>query len=120
VRAPDLDPERDGSKASEITVPDTLHGPHRAIAAWIRHERQVAADRRDRSTWGTAWETNSFPPPERRRQRFLSTLFKEAEKLGYRVKGEAPYTVEQLMIVVQNACSYCGEPGWSRPFEPSI
>ena len=28
---------------------------------------------------------------ERRQQRILSTLFKEAEKLGYKVKGEPPY-----------------------------
>ena len=37
--------------------------------------------------------TRPFNALERRQQRFLSTLFKEAEKFGYKVKGEAPHEV---------------------------
>lgn len=51
-------------------------------------------DRRNRARWGSSGLlTKPFTSLERRQQRFLSTLFKEAEKLGYKVKGEAPYEV---------------------------
>jgi hypothetical protein len=74
-----------------VTVPATLRRPHRTIADWIsRHEREIANARRDRSRYGFALQPKPFSSLERRRQRFLSTLFKEAEKLGYKVRGEAP------------------------------
>jgi hypothetical protein len=100
-RPPELDPEtaqqpaEARSKTAGLTVPATLRQPHRAIAAWIRrHHDQVETDKRDRARWG--WSsplTKPFSSLERRQQRFLSTLFKEAEKLGYKVKGEAPREV---------------------------
>ncbi len=100
ARVPALDPEMAenlraaSTKASEITVPATLHRPHWAIAAWItKHEREIAAAKRDRPIWGTASGPKPFTPLERRRQRFLNTLFKEVERLGYKIKGEAPYGV---------------------------
>jgi hypothetical protein len=96
-RAPELDPDtaerlREASaKTSGITVPATLRRPHRTIADWItRHEREIADARRDRSRFGFALQPKPFSSLERRRQRFLSTLFKEVEKLGYKVRGEAP------------------------------
>jgi hypothetical protein len=95
--APELDPDtaehlREASaKTSEITVPAALRRPPRTIADWItRHEREIADARRDRSRSGFALQPKPFSSLERRRQRFLSTLFKEAEKLGYKVRGEAP------------------------------
>jgi hypothetical protein len=54
-----------------------------------RHEREIADARRDRSRFGFAVRPKPFSSLERRRQRFLSTLLKEAEKLGYKVRGEA-------------------------------
>jgi hypothetical protein len=78
--------------AAQIRVPKTLHSPHWAIAAWIKkHQQQVKADKRDRWRWGSEYRSKPFNKLERRQQRFLSTLLKEAEKLGYKVKGEAPY-----------------------------
>ena len=74
ARVPELDPETAemlrtaSAKESEIIVAATLHRPH----------------------WGTASGPKPFTPLERRQQRFLNTLFKEAEKLGYKIKGEAP------------------------------
>lgn len=95
--APELDPDtaerlREASaKTSGITVPATLRRPHRAIADWItRHKREMADARRDRSRFGFALQPKPFSSLERRRQRLLSTLLKEAEKLGYKVRGEAP------------------------------
>jgi hypothetical protein len=95
--APKVDPDtaqrlRDASaKTSGITVPATLRRPHRTIADWItRHEHEIADARRDRSKYGFGLQPKPFSSLERRLQRFLSTLFKEAEKLGYKVRGEAP------------------------------
>jgi hypothetical protein len=74
--------------AAEITVPAKLSRPHPAIAAWIgRHQREIA---HDRTVWGRTL-TEPFTKLERRQQPILSTLFKAAEKLGYKVKGEPPY-----------------------------
>ena len=98
--APELEPDtaerlREAStKTSGITVPATLRRPHRAIADWItRHQREIADAKRDRSRYGFALQPKHFSSLERRRQRFLSTLFKEAEKLGYKVRGEAPHNL---------------------------
>jgi len=98
-RLPELDPETAQQLAEArvrtagLVVPATLRKPHPVIAAWIaRHQAQIEADKRDLSRWGrSTLLTKAFSSLERRQQRFLSTLFKEAEKLGYKVKGEAPY-----------------------------
>ena len=96
--APDIDPETaerlSNAQAARagIVVPATLRHPHPAIAAWIaRHEREISAEHRDRSVWGRPRLTKPFTSLERRQQRILSTLFKEIEKLGYKISGEAPY-----------------------------
>jgi hypothetical protein len=47
--------------------------------------------KRERWPYGIAFQPKPFTPLERRQLRFQSNLFKEAEKLGYKVKGEAPY-----------------------------
>jgi hypothetical protein len=74
--------------AADISVPAKLSRPHPAIAAWIgRHQREIT---HDRTVWGRTL-TEPFTKLERRQQRILSTLFKTAEKLGYKVKGEPPY-----------------------------
>jgi hypothetical protein len=79
-------------KASNIKVAETLRNPHWAVAAWItKHERERAAARLDRFGWRNQFAPKPFTQFERRQQRILSTLFKEVEKLGYKVKGEAPY-----------------------------
>jgi hypothetical protein len=78
VRTPELDPETAEAlraataKASQITVPASLHRPHWAVAAWItRHEREIAAAKRDRSPYGIAFRPKPFSPLERRPQRFM-------------------------------------------------
>ena len=95
ARAPELDPKtavrlhEASAKTSGITVPATLRRPHPAIAVWIaKHEREIAAARRDRSMYGSAFQPKPFGSLERRQHRILSTLFKEAAKLGYKVNGE--------------------------------
>jgi hypothetical protein len=55
------------------------------------HERDLAAAKRDRLLWGREFGPKPFTPLERRQQRFLSTLLKEAEKRSYKVNGEAPH-----------------------------
>jgi hypothetical protein len=99
-RAPELDTETAealraaSTKTANIAVSASLHRPHWAIAAWItQHERDIAAARRDGSYWRSEFGPKPFTPLERRQQRFLSTLFKEVEKLGYKVKGDAPYNL---------------------------
>ena len=80
--------------SSTITVPKTLRGPHPSIAAWItEHERRIAADKRDRSRWGSGFHTKPFTELERRQQRILDTLYKELEKRGFKIRGPAPYSV---------------------------
>lgn len=98
VRPPELDPEIASqlsaarAETSKIAVPAVLRRPHWAIAAWInRHERDLAAAKRDRVLWGRDFGPKPFTPIERRQQRFLSTLFSEAEKRRYKVNGEAPH-----------------------------
>jgi hypothetical protein len=82
------------AEAVGIAVPATLRRPHPAIAAWIaRHEIGIAADHRDRLGWGHGLRTKPFTPLERRQQRILNTLFKEAEKLGCKISGEAPHQI---------------------------
>ncbi len=110
-RAPELDPETTqrlqeaSAKTTGIAVPAKLRRPHPAIAAWIaRHEREVAADRRNPSYWGTTLQTRSFTALERRQQRILSTLFKEAERFDYKVKGEAPHNLS--LETGQNAVEF--------------
>lgn len=77
--------------AAEFIVPAKLNRPHPMIAAWIaRHQNEVA---RDRTIWGGRAVTKPFTALERRQQRILSTLFKGAEKFGYKIKGNAPYEV---------------------------
>ncbi len=74
--------------AAGVAVPAKLSHPHPVIAAWVaRHQREIA---RDRTMWGRT-VTQPLTTLERRQQRILSTLFKEAEKLGYKIKGEPPY-----------------------------
>jgi hypothetical protein len=122
-RAPGLDPDtaerlREASaKTSGVTVPATLRRPHRTIADWIsRHEREIANARRDRSRYGFALQPKPFSSLERRRQRFLSTLFKEAEKLGYKVRGEARATSRWKSAATRsnspcmNGSSRCANP----------
>jgi hypothetical protein len=99
-RAPELDPDtaerlcEASVKTSGITVPATLRRPHRTIADWItKREREISDARRDHSRYGVAFQPKPFTSLERRRQRFLSTLLKEAEKLGYKVRGEAPHNL---------------------------
>lgn len=43
-----------------------------------------------------AFQPKPFTALERRHQRFLSTLFKEAEKIGYKVTGESNLTFFSL------------------------
>jgi|SRR5580700_4075870 len=90
-RAPELDPDtaerlcEASAKTSGITVPAILRRPHRTIADWItKHEREIADARRDCSRYGVAFLPKPFSSLERRQQRFLSTLLKEAERLGYK------------------------------------
>ncbi|MGA9892843.1 MAG: hypothetical protein WBQ55_10915, partial [Xanthobacteraceae bacterium] len=94
--APALEPENAEqlrtarTAVTEVTVPAKLNRLHPVIAAWIaRHQREIA---HDQSVWGRVI-TKPFTSFERRQQRILSSLFKAAEKLGYKVKGEAPQEV---------------------------
>ncbi|MGO9701991.1 MAG: hypothetical protein ACLPX7_22315 [Xanthobacteraceae bacterium] len=50
-------------------------------------------DRQYRIRWGTGSQTKPFTALEHRPQRILNTLFKELEKRGFKIKGEAPWSV---------------------------
>lgn len=83
--------EKATASASDITVPKTLRRPHPSIAAWIAaHQRRMVEDRQYRIRWGTGPQTKPFTALEHRQQRILNTLFKELEKRGFKIKGEAP------------------------------
>jgi hypothetical protein len=65
-----------------VTVPKTLSSPHRIVGAWLDDER------RQRETY--RYDRSSYRPPpktevEHRRERILSTLFKELEARKYRL-----------------------------------
>lgn len=100
TRAPKLDPtlaeklSKASAAAAAVAVPDALRRPHPAIAAWIaEHDRRVAADKRDRSLYGTTFQTKPFTDLDRRQQRILDTIFKELEKREFKVTGTAPHNV---------------------------
>ena len=97
---PGLEPElaeklaKASASTSGITVPESLRNPHPSIAAWIAdHKRSMEEDRRNSWRWGTRVQTKPFTELERREQRFLNTLYKELEKRGFKIRGQAPYSV---------------------------
>jgi hypothetical protein len=69
-----------------LEVPERLARPHALIAAWIAdHARRVADSKRDRNSWGLRVEPLS--DLDRRSHRILDTIFKAAEKIGFKVKS---------------------------------
>jgi hypothetical protein len=79
------------------------------------HERRMVEDRRDRIRWGTSVPTKPVTKLERRQQRFLSTLYTELEKRGFKIKGTAPHAVSSKSVGKSsnsngaNAFERCGD-----------
>jgi hypothetical protein len=87
--------EAEQKEENKIRVPTTLSNPHRIIAAHIEERRRTS------HVYGNI----TIPAPlkltelEKRRLRFLSALFKESEKRGYRVETKTTYLHDVRIVV---------------------
>ena len=77
---------------AQIVVPAQLRRPHRIIAEWLaEHKRKAQEARQERDpSMRRMMQPNAFTDTDHRQHRFLDTLFKALEPLGFGIKSE-PY-----------------------------
>lgn len=75
---------------SELVVPARLVRPHPIIAEWLaEHERKKQEAKRQSDPWRReSYRPAEFTEVDRRKHRFLDTLFKNLERLGFIIKTE--------------------------------
>jgi len=87
--------EAEKKEENGIRVPATLSNPHRIIAAYIEERRRTSHVYGNLSLPARLKLTEL----EKRRLRFLSSLFRESEKRGYRVEAKTAYLHDVRIVV---------------------